>query len=134
MIQVDLPVAFGSGTLLASALEHHTGERTWPYLYQRGLARNLIFQTLFARWLPAYLLVNYFGFQTSHMFWHAESLTDYRALLPRVPHSLFRGEHCRLPRSVGGSCSRDVPGWRDLYSLRLSPTLPCGWRSSPIGR
>ena len=82
MIQVDLPVAFGSGTLLAAALEHHTSERTWPYLYQRGLARNLIFQTLFALWLPVYLLVNYFGFQTSHMFWHGESLTDYPALLP----------------------------------------------------
>jgi hypothetical protein len=82
MIQVDLPVAFGSGTLLAAALEHHTSERTWPYLYQRGLAKNLIFQTLFALWLPVYLLVNYFGFQTSHMFWHGESLTDYPALLP----------------------------------------------------
>ena len=82
MIQVDLPVAFGSGTLLAAALEHHTDARTWPYLYQRALAKNLIFQTLFALWLPVYLLVNYFGFQTSHMFWHGESLTDYPALLP----------------------------------------------------
>ena len=26
--------------------------------------------------------MNYFGFQTSHMFWHGESLTDYPALLP----------------------------------------------------
>ena len=82
MIQVDLPVAFGSGTLLAAALEHRTGARTWPYLYQRALAKNLIFQTLFALWLPVYLLVDYFGFQTSHMFWHGESLTDYPALLP----------------------------------------------------
>jgi hypothetical protein len=82
MIQVDLPVAFGSGTLLAAALEHRTGARTWPYLYQRALAKNLMFQTLFALWLPVYLLVNYFGFQTSHMFWHGESLTDYPALLP----------------------------------------------------
>src|SRR3954452_14509048 len=82
MIQVDLPVAFGSGTMLAAALEHHTSARTWPYLYQRGLARNLIFQTLCALWLPVYLLVNYFGFQTSHMFWHGDSLTDYPALLP----------------------------------------------------
>jgi uncharacterized membrane protein YfcA len=82
MIQVDLPVAFGSGTLLAAALEHHTSARAWPYLYQRALAKNLIFQALFALWLPVYLLVNYFGFQTSHMFWHGESLTDYPALLP----------------------------------------------------
>jgi len=82
MIQVDLPVAFGSGSLLAAALEQRTGARAWPYLYQRALAKNLIFQTLFALWLPVYLLVNYFGFQTSHMFWHAESLTDYPALLP----------------------------------------------------
>ena len=82
MLQVDLPVAFGSGTLLAAALEHHTGARSWPYLYQKGLARNLIFQTLFALWLPVYLLINYFGFQTSHMFWQRASLTDYPALLP----------------------------------------------------
>jgi uncharacterized membrane protein YfcA len=82
MIQVDLPVAFGSGTLLAAALEHRTAARTWPYLYQRALARNLIFQTLCALWLPVYLLVNYFGFQTSHMFWHEEALTDYPWLLP----------------------------------------------------
>jgi uncharacterized membrane protein YfcA len=82
MIQVDLPVAFGSGTLLASALEHNTHPRTWPYLYQRGLAKNLIFQVLFALWLPVYLLVSYFGFQTSHMFWHEDALTNYPALLP----------------------------------------------------
>jgi uncharacterized membrane protein YfcA len=82
MIQVDLPVAFGSGTLIAAALEGRSGVRSWPYLYQRALAWNLIFQTLFALWLPVYLLVNYFGFQTSHMFWHGASLTDYPALLP----------------------------------------------------
>jgi uncharacterized membrane protein YfcA len=82
MLQVDLPVAFGSGTLLAAALEHRTAARTWPYLYQRALAKSLIFQTLFALWLPVYLLVNYFGFQTSHMFWHEDALTDYPALLP----------------------------------------------------
>ena len=82
MLQVDLPVAFGSGTLLAAALERRAGARSWPYLYQKGLARNLIFQTLCALWLPVYLLINYFGFQTSHMFWERDSLIDYPTLLP----------------------------------------------------
>jgi hypothetical protein len=82
MIQVDLPVAFGSGTLLASALERHASDRAWPYFYQRGLAMSLIFQALCVLWLPVYLLIKYFGFQTSHMFWHGDSLTDYPALLP----------------------------------------------------
>ncbi len=30
MIQVDLPVAFGSGTLVAAALEHRATARSWP--------------------------------------------------------------------------------------------------------
>jgi uncharacterized membrane protein YfcA len=82
MVQVDLPVAFGAGSLLAAALEPRAGAPTWPYLYQRALARNLIFQALFVLWLPVYLLVKYFGFQTSHMFWHSDSLTDYPYLMP----------------------------------------------------
>jgi len=82
VLQVDLPVSFGSASLLAAALERGRGSDRWASLYQRGLATSLIFQVLFAVWLPVYLLVRYFGFQTSHMWWRGDSITDYPTLLP----------------------------------------------------
>ncbi len=82
MLQVDLPVSFGSASLLAAALEKGRGSDQWASLCQRGLATSLTFQVLFAVWLPVYLLVSHFGFQTSHMWWHGDAITDYPTLLP----------------------------------------------------
>jgi hypothetical protein len=33
-------------------------------------------------WLPVYLLASHFGFQTSHMWWHGDALTDDPTMMP----------------------------------------------------
>ena len=40
-------------------------------------------------WLPVYLLIAHFGFQTSHMWWTGDSITDYPWLLPAFLTAYF---------------------------------------------
>jgi hypothetical protein len=82
MVQIDIPVAFGTGSLFAAAVEKGLRSEKYSYFYQRALTANLIFQLLLVVWLPVYLLVAHFGFQTSHMWWTGTSITDYPWLLP----------------------------------------------------
>ena len=84
MVQIDIPMAFGLGSFFAGAARDKiaAGDATACW---RALAKSLVFQCLFVFWLPLYLLVNYFGFQTTHMWWHGDSLADYPWLLPARP-------------------------------------------------
>ncbi|OFW12049.1 MAG: hypothetical protein A3H96_06340 [Acidobacteria bacterium RIFCSPLOWO2_02_FULL_67_36] len=82
MVQVDYPFTFGVGSLFAAAVERGLRSSRSAYFYQRALAASLIVQTVTVVWLPLYLLVNHFGFQTSHMWWHGDSLAEYPWLLP----------------------------------------------------
>ena len=82
MVQVDIPFSFGIGALMAVAVEDGLRSERRAYFYVRGLTANLVLQTVFVFWLPLYLLVSNFGFQTSHMWWHGDALTDYPLLLP----------------------------------------------------
>jgi hypothetical protein len=82
MVQIDIPVAFGTGSLFAAAVEQGLRSERAQYFYQRGLAANLLFQLFLVVWLPVYLLVAHFGFQTSHMWWTGDSIADHPALLP----------------------------------------------------
>lgn len=82
MVQIDIPVAFGTGSLFAAAVEQGLRSERANYFYQRALAANLLFQLFLVVWLPVYLLIAHFGFQTSHMWWTGDSITEYPALLP----------------------------------------------------
>jgi hypothetical protein len=82
MVQVDIPFAFGIGSLMAVAAEDGLRSEKRTDVYIRGLTANLLLQTLFVLWLPLYLLVSNFGFQTSHMWWHGDAITDHPLLLP----------------------------------------------------
>lgn len=82
MVQVDLPFTFGTASLFAAAVEKGLRSPQAKYFYQRALAMNLAFQGIFVIWLPLFFLVNQFGLQTSHMWWHGESLATYPWLLP----------------------------------------------------
>jgi len=82
VVQIDIPVAFGTGSLFAAAVEQGLRSARARYFYQRALAANLIFQILVVVWLPIYLLVAHFGFQTSHMWWTGDSITDHPVVLP----------------------------------------------------
>jgi hypothetical protein len=82
MVQIDIPVAFGTGSVFAAAVEKGLRSDKYPYFYQRALAASLVFQLLLVVWLPVYLLIAHFGFQTSHMWWTGTSITEYPWLLP----------------------------------------------------
>ncbi len=82
MVQIDIPVAFGTGSLFAAAVEKGLRSERSGYFYQQALAVNLVFQLLLVVWLPVYLLIAHFGFQTSHMWWTGSSITEYPWLLP----------------------------------------------------
>ena len=75
MVQIDIPVAFGTGSLFAAAVEKGLRSEKYAYFYHRALTANLIFQLLLVVWLPVYLLIAHFGFQTSHMWWTGTSIT-----------------------------------------------------------
>jgi hypothetical protein len=81
MIQIDLPMAAGMGSFFAAAASRQLkgGSRLQ---YYRILTINLLFQIMFILWLPIYLFVAAFGWETSHMWFHKDSLADYPALLP----------------------------------------------------
>ena len=81
MVQIDVPMAFGLGCLFAGAARDKI-EAGDEKVYYRALSRSLVFQIIFVFWLPLYLLVTNFGFQTTHMWWHGDSLQDYPWLLP----------------------------------------------------
>ena len=89
MVQIDIPVAFGTGGLFAAAVEQGLRSERASYFYQRALAANLLFQILLVVWLPVYLLIAHFGFQTSHMWWTGNSITDYPWLLPAFLAAYF---------------------------------------------
>jgi hypothetical protein len=82
MVQIDIPVAFGTGSLFAAAVEKGLRSEKSGYFYQRALAASLVFQLVLVVWLPVYLLIAHFGFQTSHMWWTGTSITEYPWLLP----------------------------------------------------
>jgi hypothetical protein len=82
VVQIDIPVAFGTGSLFAAAVEHGLRSERASYFYQRALAASLLFQIFLVVWLPVYLLIAHFGFQTTHMWWTGDSITDHPALLP----------------------------------------------------
>ena len=89
MVQIDIPVAFGTGSLFAAAVEQGLRSERRPYFYQRALAASLIFQLVVVIWLPVYLLVAHFGFQTSHMWWKGSSITEHPWLLPAFLGAYF---------------------------------------------
>jgi hypothetical protein len=89
MVQIDIPVAFGTAGVFAAAVEQGLKSERRSYFYQRALAVSLIFQLFLVVWLPVYLLVAHFGFQTSHMWWTGDSITDYPWLLPAFLAAYF---------------------------------------------
>jgi hypothetical protein len=46
------------------------------------LLQNNIFQIFFFSWIPVYFILNYFGWETSHMWWQADSVAAYPFFVP----------------------------------------------------
>lgn len=81
MVQVDVPIAFGVGSLFAEAARRQLLWGRAEYYYRAALKNNL-YQAFFFSWIPVYFLANYFGWETTHMWWHADSVAAYPFYLP----------------------------------------------------
>ena len=66
MVQIDIPIAFAVGQMLADAANRQlsTGK---PAARYRALALTNIFTGLFFAPIPIYFLVDYFGWETTYM-------------------------------------------------------------------
>ena len=75
MVQIDIPIAFAVGQMLADAASYQlrTGR---PEPYYRTLAYTNIFTGLFFAPIPIYFLVDYFGWETTYMY-DPEGLTRF---------------------------------------------------------
>jgi hypothetical protein len=67
MVQIDIPIAFAVGQMLADAASQQlkTGQ---PEPYYRTLACTNIFTGLFFAPIPVYFLIDYFGWETTYMY------------------------------------------------------------------
>jgi hypothetical protein len=81
MVQIDVPIALGIGSLFADAASRQLQTGRAEYYY-RTFALNNIFQIFFFSWIPVYFLMNYFGWETTHMWWHAGSIDAYPYYMP----------------------------------------------------
>jgi hypothetical protein len=81
MVQVDIPAAFAIGTMFADAARKQL-QNGGPQYYYKILLKNNIFQIFFFSWIPVYFILNYFGWETTHMWWHEDSVTAYPFFVP----------------------------------------------------
>lgn len=81
MVQIDVPIAFAIGTIFADAA-HKQLQTGRPEYYYHTFSKNIIFQIFFFSWIPAYFLLNYFGWETTHMWWYEDSVTAYPYYVP----------------------------------------------------
>jgi hypothetical protein len=81
MVQIDVPIAMGIGSLFADAASRQLQTGRAEY-YFRAFAMNNIFQIFFFSWIPVYFLMNYFGWETTHMWWHADTVAAYPFYMP----------------------------------------------------
>lgn len=93
MVQIDIPIAFGVGSLFADAACKQI-QNGRPEYYYRAFNKNLIYQTFFFSWIPVYFLLNYFGWETTHMWWHSDTAADYPFLVPIVILLFFLAAVC----------------------------------------
>jgi hypothetical protein len=66
MVQIDIPIAFAVGQMLADAANQQL-KTAQPAPYFRALAYTNIFTGLFFAPIPIYFLVDYFGWETTYM-------------------------------------------------------------------
>jgi hypothetical protein len=81
MVQIDVPIAFAIGTMFADAgrRQLQTGR---PRHYYKIMLLNNIYQIFFFSWVPVYFILNYFGWETTHMWWHEDAVTAYPFYVP----------------------------------------------------
>jgi len=81
MVQIDVPICIGLGSVFAHAVRERLAAGD-SAAYDAALNKALCFNLFFNVWVPVYFLFIEFGFQTSHMWWHADSVSAYPWLTP----------------------------------------------------
>jgi hypothetical protein len=81
MVQVDVPIAFAIGTMFADAARRQLRNGRLENYYKILLMNN-IYQIFFFSWIPVYFILNYFGWETTHMWWHEDAVTAYPYFVP----------------------------------------------------
>lgn len=76
MVQIDVPIAFGIGSFFADAAYKQL-QAGRPEYYYRTFCKHNIYQIFFFSWIPVYFLLNYFGWETTHMWWKADTVAAY---------------------------------------------------------
>ncbi|HZP02007.1 MAG TPA: hypothetical protein VFD30_17110 [Terriglobia bacterium] len=81
MVQIDVPAAFAVGGFLADAARTQIQAGNAEYTCRAG-SKNCIFQIFFFSWIPVYFILNYFGWETTYMWWTEDSVTAYPFFVP----------------------------------------------------
>ncbi len=81
MVQIDIPAAFGASCFLADMASRQLRLGRAEY-YFHTFTCTAIFQAFCFSWIPLYFLMNFFGWETTHMWWHADSVTAYPFFIP----------------------------------------------------
>lgn len=81
MVQIDVPVAFALGNLFADVAKKQLQTED-PKYYYKTFYKYLVYQIFFFSWIPVYFMINYFGWETTHMWWTKDSITDYPFFVP----------------------------------------------------
>jgi hypothetical protein len=81
MVQIDVPIAFAVGSFCADMAQRQLRYGRAEYYYRTFLL-TMAFLIFFFSWIPVYFLLNYFGWETTYMWWRADSVAAYPAFLP----------------------------------------------------
>jgi hypothetical protein len=76
MVQIDVPAAFAIGAFFADAAHKRLQSGDPAEVYRAALKNNL-FQIFFFLWIPLYFIVNFFGWETTYLWWTADSVSAY---------------------------------------------------------
>jgi hypothetical protein len=87
MIQVDVPLAAAMGAAAAGAARVQLSEGGRDGHLRAWLDTNLFLMFGFS-WIPIYFLINYFGWETTHMWW-TSGISDYPWFVPAAMLLLF---------------------------------------------
>lgn len=81
MVQIDVPAAFAVGHFFADGAYKQLQSGSKESFYEVLLKHNF-FQVFCFVWIPVYFMLQYFGWETTHMWWHRDSAADYAFFVP----------------------------------------------------
>jgi hypothetical protein len=76
MVQIDVPAAFAIGSFFADAASKKLQSGDPAELYRAAFKNNL-FQIFFFLWIPLYFIMNFFGWETTYLWWTSDSVASY---------------------------------------------------------